>query len=179
MSANREDDRRMNEAYLNQDAMGLVQQRDPNKNLKYPAKHDKQNSNLRQFYGLTNGAKISDARIGTSPDLSHSDQEKKVHGYIDMKSKQTIDTPENPEIIIVGLYKTDLQYLRRAIKDELKQYSDAMEVDEESLKENGVIGKFIDKHSAFIAKIKALDDVKKQMDKPSYKRKITLAKRRL
>ena len=39
MSANREDDRRMNEAYLNQDAMGLVQQRDPNKNLKYPAEY--------------------------------------------------------------------------------------------------------------------------------------------
>ena len=179
MSANREDDRRMNEAYLNQDAMGLVQQRDPNKNLKYPAEYDKGNSNYRQFAGLNNGAKLSDARIGTSPDLSHSDQEKEVYGYIEMKSKQTIATPDNPEIIIVGLYKTDLQYLRRAIKDELKQYSDAMEVASESMKENGVIGKLTDKHSAFIAKIKALEDVKNEMDKPSYKRKLTLAKRRL
>ena len=178
MPANREDDKRMNEAYLNQDALGLVQQRDPNKNLKYPAKYDKNNSNYRQFAGLNNGAKISDAAMASSPDLS-SDQENKVHGYIVMDSEQTRVTPDNPEVVIVGLYKTDLEYLRDTIKKDLQTYADVMDPKSEAMQENAVIGKLTDKYSAFIAKVKALDDVKKQMDKPQYKRKLTLAKRRL
>ena len=35
-----EDDSNINEAYLNQNATGDEQQRDPNNNLKYPAKLD-------------------------------------------------------------------------------------------------------------------------------------------
>ena len=179
MGANREEDKKINEMYLNQDAIGLQQQRDPNGNLKYPAKYDRKNSNLKQFDGLAGyKGKASDARIATSVDLSSDNEGKKLHGYIDMKSKQTIETPENPEIVIVGLYKTDLQYLRKAIKQELQQYSDVMEVDDEAMQEDAVIGKLTDKYSAFITKVKALDDVKKQMLTPQYKRKITLAKRR-
>ena len=53
-----------------------------------------------------------------------------------------------------------------------------MEVDDEAMQEDAVIGKLTDKYSAFITKVKALDDVKKQMLTPQYKRKITLAKRR-
>ncbi len=179
MPANREDDKRMNEAYLNQDALGLVQQRDPNKNLKYPAKYDKNNSNYRQFAGLNNGAKISDAAMASSADLSNEAESKEVHGYIVMDSEQTRVTPHNPELVVVGLYKSDLEHLREVIKSDLKTFTDSIDPNSESSREDGVIGKLTDKHSAFIAKVKALDDVKRQMDKPQYKRKLTLAKRRL
>ena len=179
MGANREEDRKINEMYLNQDAIGLQQQRDPNGNLKYPAKYDMKNSNLKQFDGLAGyKGKASDARIATSVDLSSDNEGEKLHGYIDMKSEQTIKTPENPEIVVVGLYKTDLEYLRKAIKQELQQYSDVIETDGEAMQENAVIGKLTDKYSAFITKVKALDEVKKQMITPQYKRKITLAKRK-
>lgn len=178
MGANREEDKKINEMYLNQDAIGLQQQRNPNGNLKYPAKYNKKNSNLKQFAGLVGNGSANDAMVRSSADLSSDNEGKHLHGYIDMKSDQTIETPENPEIVIVGLYKTDLEYLRKAIKQELQQYSDAMEVDGEAMQENAVIGKLTDKHSAFITKVKALDDVKKQMASPQYKRKITLAKRR-
>lgn len=168
MSANREEDKMINEAYLNQDGIGMEQQRDPNGNLKYPAKYDKQNSNLRQFYGLTNGAKVSDAAIGTMPDLS-SDEEKETYGYI-YKSEQTTMTPENPEIVVVGLGRYDLESLEKNIRSQLSKLS-------EDNVSNIVYG-LTKEHSPLITKIKAMQQVLKKMETPQYKRKISLAKRK-
>ena len=177
MAANREDDKKINEMYLNQDAIGLMQQRNPNNNLKYPAKYDKKNSNLRQFDGLAGyKGKVSDARMGNSVDLS-SDEEKETYGYI-YNSEQSKTTPENPEIIVVGLYKTDLVYLQKNIKDDLKEMADV--IDPKSMYPEFGVGKAIhrvtEKNSAFIHKCKALEQVLKKMNTPQYKRKITLAK---
>ena len=91
MGANREEDRKINEMYLNQDAIGLQQQRDPNGNLKYPAKYDRKNSNLRQFDGLAGyKGKVSDARIGTSVDLSSDNEGKKQMSTPQYKRKITL-----------------------------------------------------------------------------------------
>ena len=76
----REEDRNINEAYLNQDGVGLSQQRD-DKNLKFRPEYDIKNSNYKNFKGMNDGAKVSDARMPTGPDLS-SDEEKEVSGYI-------------------------------------------------------------------------------------------------
>ena len=169
MSANREEDKKINEMYLNQDAIGLQQQRDPNGNLKYPAKYDKRNSNLRQFDGLAGyKGKASDARIATSVDLS-SDEEKDRKGYV-YKSEQTLTTPENPEVIVFGLGKYDLESLQSNIRKELEDLS------KDNI--NNIIYKLTDKYSALVHKVKALDEIQEEMDTPQYKKKITLAKRK-
>ena len=97
----REEDKKINEAYLNQDAIGLYQQRDPNGNLKFRPEYDAKNSNYKNFKGMNDGAKMSDARMPTTPDLS-SDEEKEVAGYI-YKSETSDITPENPEVVVVGI----------------------------------------------------------------------------
>lgn len=173
-----EDDSNINEAYLNQDATGDEQQRNPNNNLKYPAKLDKQNSNLRKFSGLTNSTKASDARISSSADLS-SDEEKETYGYI-YNSEQSKVTPENPEIVVVGLGRYDLEHLQLAVKSDLEEMAKSIEP-KSNYPEFGiekVTHRILQKHSAFIAKLRALEQVLAKMDTPAYKRKITLAKRK-
>ena len=124
MSHRIEEDSNINEAYLNQDAIGLQQQKDPNKNLRYPAKYDGKNSNLKNFYGLNNSTKASDARIGSMADLS-SDEEKERYGYI-YDSEQSQVTPENPEIVVVGLGRYDLEHLQLAVKMDLEEMAKAI-----------------------------------------------------
>ncbi len=174
----REDDKEINEAYLNQDAMGIQQQKNPNGNLKYPADLDKKNSNLRQFYGMTNGAKMSDAAIPTTADLS-SDEEQERYGYI-YDSEQSKVTPENPEIVVVGLGKYDLVHLQMVVKSDLEEMAEVIEPKSEypELGTGRVIHRILQKHSAFISKLRALEQVLEKMDTPAYKRKITLAKRK-
>ena len=178
MSANREEDKKINEMYLNQDAIGLQQQRDPNKNLRYPPKYDTSNSNRKQFAGLIDGTKVSDARAPSSVDRS-SDEEKERFGYI-LDSEQTKTTPENPEIVVVGLYKTDLVYLQKNILGDLEEMVSVIEPTSKypELGVGKVIHRVTDKNSAFIHKCKALKQVLDKMDTPQYKRKITLAKQK-
>ena len=163
----REEDRNINEAYLNQDGIGLSQQRD-DKNLKFRPEYDINNSNYKNFKGMNDGAKVSDARMPTGPDLS-SDEEKEVSGYI-YDSETTNTTPENPEVIVVGIGRYRLDSLESDIRSSLKLLSDESTPN--------IISKIISKSAVIPHKIKALDEIQKKMETPMYKRKITLAKRK-
>ena len=163
----REEDRNINEAYLNQDGVGLSQQRD-DKNLKFRPEYDINNSNYKNFKGMNDGSKVSDARMPTSPDLS-SDEEKEVSGYI-YDSETTSTTPENPEVIVVGIGRYRLDSLESDIRSSLKLLSDESTPN--------IISKIISKSAVIPHKIKALDEIQKKMETPMYKRKITLAKRK-
>lgn len=164
----REEDRNINEAYLNQDAIGLQQQRDPNSNLKFRPGYDIKNSNYNTFKGMNDGAKVSDARMPTGPDLS-SDEEKEVSGYI-YDSETTNTTPENPEVIVVGLGRYRLDSLESDIRSSLKNLADESTVN--------IISKITAERAVLPHKVKALDEVLKKMESPAYKRKITLAKQK-
>lgn len=163
----REEDRNINEAYLNQDGIGLSQQRD-DKNLKFRPEYDINNSNYKNFKGMNDGAKVSDARMPTGPDLS-SDEEKEVSGYI-YDSETTNTTPENPEIIVVGIGRYRLDSLESDIRSSLKDLADESTVN--------IISKITAERAVLPHKVKALDEVLKKMESPAYKRKITLAKQK-
>jgi hypothetical protein len=163
----REEDRNINEAYLNQDGIGLSQQRD-DKNLKFRPEYDINNSNYKNFKGMNDGAKVSDARMPTGPDLS-SDEEKEVSGYI-YDSETTNTTPENPEVIVVGIGRYRLDSLESDIRSSLKNLADESTVN--------IISKITTERAVLPHKVKALDEVLKKMESPAYKRKITLAKQK-
>lgn len=164
----REEDKKINEAYLNQDAIGLYQQRDPNNNLKFRPEYDTKNSNYKNFKGMNDGAKMSDARMPTTPDLS-SDEEKEVAGYI-YKSETSDITPENPEVVVVGIGRYRLDSLESDIRSSLKKLADESTYN--------IISKMTGDFAVLPHKIKALDQVQKKMESPAYKRKITQAKKK-
>ena len=163
----REEDKNINEAYLNQDGTGLSQQRD-DKNLKFRPEYDINNSNYKNFKGMNDGAKVSDARMPTGPDLS-SDEEKEVSGYV-YDSETTNTTPENPEVIVVGMGRYRLDSLESDIRSSLKDLADESTVN--------IISKITAERAVLPHKVKALDEVLKKMESPAYKRKITLAKQK-
>jgi len=163
----REEDRNINEAYLNQDGVGLSQQRD-DKNLKFRPEYDINNSNYKNFKGMNDGSKVNDARMPTGPDLS-SDEEKEVSGYI-YDSETTNTTPENPEVIVVGIGRYRLDSLESDIRSSLKDLADESTVN--------IISKITAERAVLPHKVKALDEVLKKMESPAYKRKITLAKQK-
>ena len=154
---------------LNQSALAYDQQKD-RKNLKYTPDESKTGyakGNIPTVYAQKTGVPYMPKGI--------SDQEdKKTYGYI-YDSEQSKVTPENPEIIVVGLYRTDLVHLQENIKNDLEEMVDVIEP--KSLYPEFGIGKVIHRvtgeGSAFIHKCKALKQVLEIMDKPQYKRKIT------
>jgi len=164
----REEDRNIVESYLNQSAIGTMQQRNSN-NDKYRPGDDLQNSNLDQFSGLTGRGKANAGGIMSSVDLA-SDNEGKVYGYIDLKHEDTLATPSNPSILITGYGRVNLTTLTDNIRRDLADLSKAP-----ILAINAKIG---DPDSVLVHKVKALNQVMQQMASPQYKRKITLASRR-
>ena len=90
----REEDRNIAESYLNQSAIGTMQQRNPNSD-KYRPGDDVENSNINQFSGLVGRGKANAGGIMSSVDLA-SDNEGEVYGYIDLKHEDTINTPFKP-----------------------------------------------------------------------------------
>ena len=159
---------------LNQSAIGAMQQRD-NKNLKYipgESKTGYAKGNIPTVYAQKTGVPYMPGGI--------SDQEeKKVYGYI-YNSEQSKTTPENPEIVVVGLGKYDLEHLQLAIKNDLEEMAKAIEPKSKypDLGIGRVVSRITKKHSAFIAKLKALEQVIEKMETPQYKRKITLTNRK-
>ena len=114
--------------------------------------------------------------------LNEASKPAELSGYIDMQDPQTIDTPENPAIIIVGIGKLDYQSLKKDVERKCK--------DLERLAKRGEwkfmykqIGKIQD-HSGGVHEsplqsyIRALIQVEEKMASGPYKRKITLAKRK-
>jgi hypothetical protein len=164
----REEDRNIVESYLNQSAIGTMQQRNSN-NDKYRPGDDLQNSNLDQFSGLTGRGKANAGGIMSSVDLA-SDNEGEVYGYIDLKHEDTLATPSNPSILITGYGRVNLTALTDNIRRDLADLSKAP-----ILAINAKIG---DPDSVLVHKVKALNQVMQQMASPQYKRKITLASRR-
>ena len=163
----REEDRNIAESYLNQSAIGTMQQRNPNSD-KYRPGDDVENSNINQFSGLVGRGKANAGGIMSSVDLA-SDNEGEVYGYIDLKHEDTINTPFNPSILISGYGRMDLETLTASIRKDLADLSEASIVT--------ITAKVADSNSVLVHKVKALDQVIQQMATPQYKRKITLAKR--
>ena len=163
----REEDQQINEAYLNQGAIGDMQQRMP-RNDKYRPGEDLKNSNYNQFSGLTGKGKTMGAAMA-SP-VTAEQESTELAGVIDLKHEDTIKTPSNPSILIRGYARMDLESLTDNVRRELAELSKAPVL--------AISAKIADEKSVLIHKVKALQDVMDQMSTPQYKRKITLAKRR-
>lgn len=163
----REEDRNIIESYLNQSAIGTMQQRNPNNN-KYRPGDDAENSNIKQFSGLVGRGKPNAGSIMSSVDLA-SDNEDEVFGYIDHKHEDTINTPANPSIVVTGYGRVNLTTLTDNIRRDLAELSEAPIL--------AISAKIADPDSVLVHKVKALNQVMQQMASPQYKRKITLASR--
>ena len=114
--------------------------------------------------------------------LNEASSSKELSGYIDMNDPQTINTPENPAIIVVGLGKLDYEYLKKDVERKCKDLEKfAKRGDWKFLyKQMGKIedysgGKI---ESPFQAYIRTLIQVEEKMASGPYKRKLTLAKRK-
>lgn len=169
MSHHIEEDKKIMEAFgLNQFAIGNDQQRD-GKNLKYPPKYDAANSNYKTFAGMSGRGKANDARIMSGPDLSSDEEKEDVAGYI-YDSETTSITPENPEVVVVGIGRYRLDSLESDIRSSLKKLADESTYN--------IISKMTAEFAVLPHKVKALDQVQKKMESPAYKRKITQAKKK-
>lgn len=103
----------MYEGYIGRAGMAMDQQRD-NKNHKFEPRYDANNSNLRQFSGLTGNGRANAAGMMSSTDLSSqpSDEETKmveVKGYGVMRLSQLSDlikrlSNEISDLVDRGIY---------------------------------------------------------------------------
>lgn len=103
----------MYEGYIGRAGMAMDQQRD-NKNLKFEPRYDANNSNLRQFSGLTGNGRANAAGMMSSADLSSqpSDEETRtveVKGYGVMRLSQLSDlikrlSSEISDLVDRGIY---------------------------------------------------------------------------
>lgn len=102
-----------------------------------------------------------------------------VSGYIVMDDPQTIASPENPAVVVVGLAKYNYEGLKKDVVRQIKEL--------EKLSKRGnysalysVIGKITDSdlESPLQSKIRTLIQVEEKMASGAYKRKITLAKKK-
>ena len=101
------------EGYVGRAGMAMDQQRD-NKNLKFTPRYDANNSNLRQFSGLTGNGRANAAGMMSSTDLSSqpSDEETRtveVKGYGVMRLSQLSDlikrlSSEISDLVDRGIY---------------------------------------------------------------------------
>ena len=101
------------EGYVGRAGMAMDQQRD-NKNLKFTPRYDANNSNLRQFSGLTGNGRANAAGMMSSADLSSqpSDEETRtveVKGYGVMRLSQLSDlikrlSSEISDLVDRGIY---------------------------------------------------------------------------
>lgn len=164
----REEDRNIVESYLNQSAIGAMQQRNPNGDKYRPGDYVG-NSNVNQFAGLIGRGKANAGNIMSAVDLA-SDNEGEVYGYIDLKHEDTIATPSNPSILVTGYGRVNLTTLTDNIRRDLADLSKAPIL--------AINAKIAESDSVLVHKVKALNQVMQQMASPQYKRKITLASRR-
>jgi len=101
------------EGYVGRAGMAMDQQRD-NKNLKFEPRYDANNSNLRQFSGLTGNGRANAAGMMSSADLSSqpSDEETRtveIKGYGVMRLSQLSDlikrlSSEISDLVDRGIY---------------------------------------------------------------------------
>ena len=104
-----------------------------------------------------------------------------ISGYIDMQDPQTIATPENPAIVVIGIGKLDYESLKKDVERKCKDLERfAKRGDFKFLyKQMGKIDDYSAPYeSPFQAYIRTLIQVEEKMSSGPYKRKITLAKRK-
>ena len=104
-----------------------------------------------------------------------------ISGYIDMQDPQTIATPENPAIVVIGIGKLDYESLKKDVERKCKDLERfAKRGDFKFLyKQMGKIDDYSAPYeSPFQAYIRTLIQVEEKMASGPYKRKITMAKRK-
>ena len=114
--------------------------------------------------------------------LNEAKTSNEISGYIDMSDPQTISTPENPAIIVVGIGKLDYKTLKKDVENKTKDLLRfAKRGDYKFLyKQIGKIedysgGKIESPYQSFI---RTLIQVEEKMESGPYKAKITKAKRK-
>lgn len=115
--------------------------------------------------------------------LNEASKPAEISGYIDMEDPQTKKTPENPAIVIIGIGKLDYKTLKKDVENKCK--------DLERLAKRGEwkfmykqIGKIQDyaggiHESPLQSYIRTLIQVEEKMKSGPYKRKITMARRKI
>ena len=106
-------------------------------------------------------------------------KEYKYGGIINMKDQMESGKfdPKNPDVHIAGWGVLDLKGLHRWISRDLKELaSDASIVSDHAIK--NIEKRLYGRHAPLQHKILALNEVYKYMNKPQYKRAVTMYKRR-
>jgi hypothetical protein len=113
--------------------------------------------------------------------LNEANVKTEISGYIDMKDPQTIADPENPAIVVIGIGKWDYKSLKKDVEKKCKDLERfAKKGDWKFLyKQMGKLDDYSTSYeSPFQAYVRTLIQVEEKMASGSYKRKITLAKRK-
>ena len=114
--------------------------------------------------------------------LNEARSSKEISGYIDMSDPQTMATPENPAIVVIGIGKYNYESLKKEVERKTKDLEKfAKRGDWKFLYKQ--LGKIEDYsggnlESPYQSFIRTLIQVEEKMESGPYKRKITLAKRK-
>ena len=115
--------------------------------------------------------------------LNEASKPAEISGYIDMEDPQTIKTPENPAIVIIGIGKLDYESLKKDVERKCKDLERFAKRGEWKFlyKQMGKIADYSGGsiESPFQSYIRTLIQVEEKMKSGPYKRKITMAKRKI
>lgn len=115
--------------------------------------------------------------------LNEAKSSQEISGYIDMEDPQTKSTPENPAIIVIGIGKLDYETLKKDVENKTKDLLKfAKRGDFKFLYKQ--LGKIEDYsggaiESPYQAYIRTLIQVEEKMKSGPYKRRITMARRKI
>lgn len=93
-----------------------------------------------------------------------------------MKSQNTIDNPEDPEVMVPGFGSMLLSQLRNSVARQLTDVGKRASRNDFDIAYSLLLDK--SGAGAVVAKLQAIKDAEEEMKKSPYKRKITLAKKR-
>ena len=114
--------------------------------------------------------------------LSEAKTKTEISGYIDMQDPQTLATPENPAIVIIGIGKMDYKNLKKDVERKCKDLERFAKRGEWKFlyKQMGKLDDYSSPfESPFQAYIRTLIQVEEKMASGPYKRRITMAKRKI
>ena len=114
--------------------------------------------------------------------LKEASKPGEISGYIDFEDQQTKLTPENPAIVIIGIGKMDYETLKKDVENKTKDLLRfAKRGDWKFLyKQMGKIDDYSAPYeSPFQAYIRTLIQVEEKMKSGPYKRRITMARRKI
>jgi hypothetical protein len=115
--------------------------------------------------------------------LNEAKSSQEISGYIDMEDPQTKATPENPAIVIIGIGKLDYESLKKDVERKCKDLERFAKRGEWKFlyKQMGKIDDYSGgpTESPFQSYIRTLIQVEEKMKSGPYKRKITMARRKI